>query len=145
MRLLCSFAQFLISEWLWSFTFAFYHPLINILIMITLLLCVAKQRVIPAVLCAVSSQLCAILLLAALVHLFLDMAFGISFEGYETMVMIHPLAACFLLGMIYATLQILFFYILTFFYRVPLQRFSFIVLVSNTISALIVFKFLPVL
>ena len=106
MRVLYSFAQFLISEWLWSFTFAFYHPLINILIMIVLLVWLAQQRIIPAVLCAVSSQLCAILLFAALVHLFLDMTLGISFEGYEAMSMIHPLAACFLLGMMYAVLQI---------------------------------------
>lgn len=145
MRVLYSFAQFLISEWLWSFTFAFYHPLINILIMIVLLVWLAQQRIIPAVLCAVSSQLCAILLFAALVHLFLDVTLGISFEGYGQMVMIHPLAACFLLGMMYTGLQILFFYILTFFYRLPLSQFSFIVLLSNTISALIVFKFLPVI
>lgn len=143
MRVLHSFAQFLISEWLWSFTFAFYHPLINILIMIVLLIWSALQRIIPAVLCAVGSQLCAILLFAGLVHLLLDMTLAISFEGYEEMIMIHPLAACFLLGMTYAALQILFFYMLTFFYRLPLRQFSFIVLLSNTISALIVFKFLP--
>ncbi len=143
MRLLYAFSQFLISEWLWSFTFAFYHPLINILIMIMLLFWSAQQRIIPAVLCAVSSQLCAILLLAALVHLFLDMTLGISFEGYEGMAMIHPLAACFLLGMMYAALQILFFYILTFFYQLPLRKLSFIAFLSNTLSALVVYKFLP--
>ncbi len=145
MKLFYSFAQFLISEWIWSFTFAFYHPLINILIMIMLLAWFAQQRIIPAVLCAVSSQLCAILLFAALVHLLLDITLGISFEGYEDMVMIHPLAACFLLGMIYAVLQIFFFYMLAFFYRLPLRQFSFMALLSNAISALIVFKFLPVL
>ncbi len=145
MKLLYSCAQFLISEWLWSFTSAFSHPLINILIMIMLLVWFAQQRIIPAVLCAVSSQVCAMLLFAAFVHLFLDMSLGISFEGYESMTMVHPLAACFLLGMLYAVLQILFFYLLTFVYDLPLRTFSLIVLVSNTISALIVFKFLPVL
>lgn len=145
MKLLYSFAQFLISEWIWSFTFAFYHPIINILITILLFVRSAKQRVVAAILYAVCSQAYASFLFALLVHVIFDMLLGISFDaGYEHARIIHPLAACFLLGLIYSIAQISFFAVMKRWYRFPAKQFYWIVCISNTITALIVFKFLPV-
>lgn len=143
MKLLVSFAQFLISEWIWSFTFAFYHPIITVLMMILLLVKYAKQRIIAAVFYALCSQVYASLLFTILIHIIFDMLFGITIDTHETRGMIHPLASCFLLGVIYSGLQISFFAIIRTWYRFPMERFAIVVCVSNTVAALIVFKFLP--
>jgi hypothetical protein len=144
MKLLVSFAQFLISEWIWSFTFAFYHPIITVLMMILLLVKYAKQRIISAVFYAICSQIYASLIFTILIHVFFDMLLGISFDGYELKNMIHPLASCFLLGIIYSGFQISFFAIIRTWYRFPIKRFALVTCISNTIAALLVFKFLPV-
>lgn len=145
MKLLISFAQFIISEWVWSFTFALYHPIIAVLIMILLLIKYAKQRIIPAVFYAICSQACASLLFTILVHIVLDMILGITFDLSDARSMIHPLAACFLLGAIYSGFQICFFAFVRAWYRFPFEKFSIVVWISNTVAALVVFKFLPIL
>lgn len=145
MKLLISFAQFLISEWIWSFTFALYHPIIAVLFMILLLIKYAKQKVIPSVFYAISSQAFASLVFTIVVHIIFDMFLGITFDASGAKSMIHPLAACFLLGVIYSGFQIAFFAAIRAWYRFPFERFSIAVCISNTVAALIVFKFLPVL
>lgn len=145
MKLIYSFVQFLISEWIWSFTFALYHPIITVLIMTLLLIKYAKQKIIPSVFYAICSQVYASLMFTLIIHVIFDMVLGITFDAYETNNMIHPLASCFLLGMIYSGLQISFFALIRAWYRFPFERFSIAVCISNTVAALIVFKFLPVL
>ena len=139
MQLLSAFAQFLISEWIWSFTGALHHSTLSILLTIMLLIYVAKERMVSAVFYAVCSQLWAVLLFAGIVHLFLDTVCKVSCD-VSAHAPIAPLAACFLLGMIYTALQISFFYILRYFWYVPLERYAQILFFSNTLSALIVCK-----
>ncbi len=144
MKLLVSFAQFLISEWIWSFTFALYHPIVAVLILILLLIKYAKQKIISSVFYAICSQACASLLFTFLVHVVLDLILGITVDASGVKNMIHPLAACFLLGVIYSGLQIAFFAFIRAWYRFPFEKFSIAVCISNTVAALIIFKFLPV-
>lgn len=145
MKLIYSFVQFLISEWIWSFTFALYHPIITVLVLTLLLIKYAKQKIIPSVFYAISSQLFASLAFTVLIHVVFDMVLGITFDVCESNNMIHPLASCFLLGMIYSSLQIFFFTLIRAWYRLPFEKFSIAICISNTVAALIVFKFLPVL
>ena len=145
MKLVYSFAQFLISEWLWSFTFAWYHPIINVVIMIPLCMYVARQRFVQSVLYAVSSQAFAVISFAACVHLLLDLLFGITPENYELHKMIHPFVASLLLGVIYAVLQLLYIYLLSRLWSINFMLFGYVIVISNIITACIIFKFLPII
>ncbi len=145
MKLVYSFGQFLITQWVWAVTFARAHPLINMLIMLSILLFYAKVKIVPALCYAFFSQLFAVVVFTIFVHGILDKVLGIGFAKHEMAFLIHPLAACFLLAMIYTALQALFFYILSYFYALPLQKYSSIAFVSNVITVFIVYKFLPVL
>ncbi len=145
MKLVYSFGQFLITQWVWAVTFARAHPLINMLVMLSILLFYAKVKIVPAVCYAFFSQLFAVVVFTVFVHGILDKVLGIGFAQHETAFLIHPLAACFLLAMIYTALQALFFYILCFFYTLPVQKYSSIAFASNIITVFIVYKFLPTL
>lgn len=145
MKLLYAFAQFLISEWLWAFTFGFYHPMINIVIMIPLFVYSARQRFVQAVLYAVGSQLCALVSFSLFVHLILDLMLGVQFESYDARMIMHPFISSFLLGSVYALLQLAYFYLLSFIYTIPIKLFARIVFISNIITALLIFRFLPIL
>lgn len=145
MKLVDSFGQFLISQWLWAVMFAPAHPLINMLVMLSLLLFYAKVPIIPSVFYAFFSQLFAVITFTLFVHGFLDKILGISFVQNEQIFLIHPLATSFLLAMIYAGLQALFFYILSFFYELPVQTYSAIACVGNIVAMFIIYKFIPAL
>ena len=142
MKLLYGFAQFLISEWIWLFTFAWQGIFINVLMLILLFVFFAKMRMIPAVLLSFFSQLFAVIAYTAFVHLILDRLLGIMLDPADQRVPLHPLTASFLLGAINTLWQTLFFYLVHLFYRLPVQRYSTIAFASNTITALLVYKFL---
>jgi hypothetical protein len=142
MKFVNSFGQFLITQWVWAVTFARAQPLINMLVMLLILLVVSKVRVIPAVLYAFFSQFFALVLFTLFVHGVLDKMLGITFVENEQPFLIHPLATTFLLAMIYTALQTLFFYILSYFYALPVQKYARIAFVSNVVSMFVVYRFM---
>lgn len=142
MKILSSFGLFLVSEWIWAVTFARAHIPLNMILMLVLLLTVGKAGLVPAVLYAFFSQIFALSFFTLLVHGLIDKVFGITFSVMQEAETIHPFAATFLLAMIYATLQWLFFYILSCFYSLPVKRYTCVAVLSNLITMCIVYKFL---
>jgi hypothetical protein len=142
MKLISSFGLFLIAEWIWAATFARSYIFLNIIIMTLLLMIIAKVKFIPAMLQAFFSQLCALLVFTVFVHGVLDGIFKLTFQHYAAET-IHPFAATFLLGVLYALLQSLFFYILSYRSHLPLRLYVLITMISNGLTTLVVYKFLP--
>lgn len=143
MKLFYSFAQFLISQWLWSFTFAWYHPIVNVAIAIPLLMYIARQRFVQSVLYAVSSQAFAIIFFTACVHFLLDMLLNVTFDYYESQKIIHPFVTSFLLGILYALLQMVYISILSYFWRIEVKLFALVFFISNSIAACVMYRFSP--
>lgn len=145
MKLISSFGLFLTSEWIWAVTFARAHLLLSMPVILITLLIIGKARLVPAVIYAFFSPLVALSSFTFLVHGIIDKIFGISFQASQQTFVVHPLAATFLLAMIYSFFQWLFFFVLSQCYALPVQRYTIAVLVGNLITMLIVYKFMPVL
>lgn len=143
MKILSSFGLFLTSEWIWAVTFARAHILLSMPIMLIMLLVVGKARLVPAVLYAFFSPIVAIATFTLLVHGVLDTLLGVSFATSQQADVLHPFTATFLLAMIYAFFQWLFFYILSRFYSLPVQRYTVAAILSNLVTMSIVYKFMP--
>lgn len=143
MKIISSFGLFLTSEWIWAVTFARAQILLSMPVMLITLLTVGKARPVPAVLYAFFSPIFAIGSFTFLVHVLLDRLLGITFALTQQTYVVHPLAATFLLAIIYSLFQWLFYYILSLFYRVPVNRFAFAALIANLITMSVVYKFMP--
>lgn len=143
MKIITSFGLFLTSEWIWAVTFARAQILLSMPIMLITLLTIGKARIIPAVLCAFFSPIFAIGAFTFLVHVILDQLLGITFATTQQTYVIHPLAATFLLAVIYTAFQWLFYYILSRFYSVPVQRYTLAAFIGNLITMSLVYKFMP--
>lgn len=142
MKIISSLGLFLTSEWIWAVTFARPHILLSMPIMLIVLL-VARTRLIPAVMYAFFSPLLALSAFTFLVHGIIDRFLGIHFQAAEQAFVVHPLTATFLLAIIYTLFQALFFYILSFFYTLPIQRYTVIALIANLITMTFVYKVMP--
>lgn len=131
-------AQLLISEWIWSLTWGFYHNFINILFMLFLLKLFLGIRIIPAVLLSCCSQLTAFLFFNLFVISILVLGFGIEYDvitGWSSIP--NQFYASFYLGLIYAVLQNLFFLLLNTYYKVHLSWVFIITLISNSLTVLL--------
>lgn len=138
-------AQLLLSQWIWSVTLGFSHPLINCIIMIPLLMYLARKKFLTSLMYALSSQGFAIMVFGIIAHFMLDYLGGVSFDQQGSFMTLHPLAASLILGITYALMQLLFFYGARFMWHVPFKTVAVIVALSNLMAALIVFRYVPVL
>ena len=143
MKIISSFGLFLTSEWIWAVTFARAQILLSMPVMLITLLTIGKARLIPAVLYAFFSPIFAVAAFTFLVHGIIDKVLGITFAATKQTYVVHPLAATFLLAVIYTLFQWLFFYILSRFYSVPVQRYTVAALIANLITMSLVYKFIP--
>lgn len=143
MKIISSFGLFLTSEWIWAVTFARAHILLSMPVMLITLLSIGKARLVPAVVYAFFSPVFAISAYTFLVHVILDKLLGITFVATQQTYIVHPFAATFLLAIIYTLFQWLFYYILSRFYIMPVQRYTFAALIGNLITMLVVYKFMP--
>lgn len=140
MKLICyTVAQFLISEWIWSFTAGFCQMFVNVLMLILFLWWFAHQRMISAVLYATSSQLFAFVMFTICIHALLDGLCGVSYD-YESVVVMNPCIVSLALGMVYTLFQALFFYICSYTCSFPLRTYIYTAFFSNLISSLLVMK-----
>ena len=143
MKILTSFGLFLTSEWIWAVTFARPYIFLSMPILLIMLFFVGKARLVPAVLYAFFLPIVTIAAFTLLVHGVLDAVLGIHFATSQQTYVIHPLAATFLLAMIYGFFQWLFFYILSRFYSLPVDRYTLAAILSNLVTLALVYKFMP--
>lgn len=136
-------ANFLLSEWLWNVTWGWYHIPVNIFMMLFLLKFFGRMRIMPAVLMAVFSQLFSFLVLSAVVVVVPVYLLSLQFIPYDCYVQqpMHTLAICLSLGALYFVLHTLFFILVNLFYSLNLRLLTLIALVSNGLSALLVYRF----
>jgi len=138
-------SQLLISEWIWGLTWGFYHNFINILFMLFLFKLFLGIRIVPAVLLSFCSQLMAFLLFNLFVGGILVFCFGIEYDTLKGWLYIpNQFYASFFLGLIYAFLQSLFFWIFSRYYTLHLSWVFVITLISNSLTVLLVNLLLPV-
>lgn len=136
-------SQFFISEWLWSVTWGVYHNFFAILLLLFLLKLFLRISFVSAVLLSVFAQLFSFLFYTLFVVGFLMFILGIEYDMMASSILLPgPLHACLLLGLIYAVLQIFFFYIVRFYYTLPLLRVSVLVVISNALAALLTYLLL---
>ena len=139
-------AYFFLDTWLWGMTWGLYHIPVNIIVMLLLLKFVGKIKFMPSILMAVFSKLFASILYATLI-LFLVYVIKLPVvqpTSFDAAVHINVLLASISLGIMYSAFQSLFFIVLNKFYPVDTRFTTMIVLVSNTITALIIYKFLEI-
>jgi len=139
-------AYFFLDTWIWGMTWGMYHIPVNIIVMPLLLKFVGKIKFMPSILMAVFSTLFASILYAVLI-LFLVYVIKLPViqpASFDAAVHINVLLASISLGIMYSVFQSLFFIMLNKFYPVDTRFTTMIVLVSNTITALIIYKFLEI-
>lgn len=136
-------SHFLLSEWLWSVTWGWYHLPVNVFVMIFLLKFFGYMRIMPAVLIAFFSQIFSFLVLTLIVFLVPIYLLGLEFVTYDCYVVqtMNPLAISLYLGAIYFAFHILFFVLVNLFYSLNIRLLTLIALVGNGVTALLVYRF----
>lgn len=137
-------SQLLISEWIWGIAWVFYHNFINILFMIFLLKLFLGIRMVSAVLLSCCAQLTTFLFFNVFVIGVFVLGFGFEYDVLKEWVYIpDKFYATFFLGLIYALLQSFFFLLINKYYKLHLSWVFVIVLISNSLTALLINLFLP--
>jgi len=134
---------FFLNTWLWSMTWGFYHIPINIFVMLLLLKFVGKFSIIPSILMSFFSKVFSSALFTLIV-VFLVFVIHLQLQVDMSNQSINVLLACICLGTVYAVFQMLFFVILNRFYTLNMRIVMLISVVSNVLSALLVYKFLDI-
>lgn len=134
---------FLLNHWLWGMMWGIYHIPVNILLMMLLLKVIARFKIVPSILLAFFSKVFSVIAYAltilVLVYVVkLEFVFPKEIQSYKP---INPLLASVYLGIIYAFFQTVFFWIVSRFYSINVGFMAMIALVSNFISAILVYKF----
>jgi hypothetical protein len=137
-------SQLLISEWIWGLTWVFYHNFINVLIVLLLLKLFLGIRMVSAVWLSCCAQLITFLFFNIFVIGVLVLGFEFEYDAFQGWVYIpDKFYATFFLGLIYAFLQSLFFLLVNRYYKLHLSWVFVIVLISNSLTALLINLFLP--
>ena len=137
--------NFFLDAWIWSMTWGIYHMPINMLVMILCFIFVARLRIIPSIWLTVFSKLFSIVLYALVVLCIVYFVkLQIVFPETVHYQNINTLAACISLAVIYSFFQVLFFLIVNRFYALNIGFIAMITVVSNFISALLVYKFIDI-
>ncbi len=135
-------ASFILDEWLYSISWGAYHIPINIFIMLFLFKCVMGLRMIPAVFLSLFSNITAMVVFALFA---MSVAHFIDIVSYAhtPQELYNPFAIAIGLGIIYATLQSLLFFIISRKYTFKLRQAIIVAFLSNMVTALCVYS-LPV-
>ncbi|MFI5332702.1 MAG: hypothetical protein ACHQVS_01225 [Candidatus Babeliales bacterium] len=140
-----TFCDFLITEWLWSVTWGFYHILFLLLFMVMLLKRVGRMSWIPTLVNAVGSIIFAWFIYGFIIAwLVPDTQIDYTIAQERIQVPSSWWASMYL-GFIYAVLQILFFMLLSLVYTSNRARLIVIVAVSNFLAAVIAYLLAPTL
>jgi H+/Cl- antiporter ClcA len=135
MSFIADLNQWLLAEWIWSMTWGLYHIPITIISMLVMMRIYLKLSIKSAMVLALGSSLFAVMVYTVYVSGFL-----IYFLGLTTDWVAEPLPAALYLGIIYGFLQSVFFWFLMLWRPINLRSYIFVVVLSNIVAALIVYK-----
>ena len=137
MHILQSITTFIVDEWLYSVSWGSYHIPIAIFIMLFFFKVVLRIRMIPAVFLTLIANISAMALFSvsamAVAHI---STYDYAHTPQELR---HPLYIAIGLGLIYATLQTVLFFILSHRYRFKLPHTVVVSFLSNIFAALCVY------
>ena len=145
MNVFVSLGEFFLFSWLWGITWGIYHIPINIFVMFLLLKRYAKIAFARATLASFFANLFSQVVYTCFVIGVLIYLVGMQYTPKEGLSVIYPAWASFSLGFIYAGLQALFFWFLSFHFKLNVHKLFFLSLISNSITALLIYLFLPVM
>lgn len=135
--------ELLVSEWLWSVTFGFYHLPINIFIMIFFFKFFMGMRIIPAVLLSFFSNIFSWIILSLFVLGVPVYLFKIGFDTSTTQTLSSIMAVSLVLGGLYALVQSLMFVVLDKRMNFDIHRAIAVALMSNGLTALMSYALVP--
>ncbi len=138
--------DFLLNEWIWSLTYGFYQVPLNTIIMFVIIKWVAELSFVRAITISALANILSFFFF----HFFFVSIF-VLFLGFEyvpsTMIdqpIPNVLHTTLWLGVIYASLQIIFFGLVSWRYKIHFGQLAWIAIISNALSCLIAYLFLPV-
>jgi hypothetical protein len=143
MKIVTSFALFLVSEWIWGATLARAQIFLSMPLLLLMLFIIARARPVPALLIAFFAPLFSLTVFTLLVHIVIDRLFGITFPAVDQANTVSPFYACFLLALIHLFFQWLFFLLIDRIWSIPVKRYTLAALAANCLAMLPVYKFLP--
>ena len=139
---LANVSNFLISEWLWSVTWNWYHlPFCIVFMYIGFKWFLGYNSTLSALISLGSNAYAGVMLTALVVGVF-AYVFNIRYEPknmYAINAVAQPFQACLYLGIIYTMLQIIFLSIVRIFYSFKLFRSLLIMFVSNIVASFVAY------
>lgn len=143
MYIATNLGHFFLSEWIWSITWGMYHIPCNMILMLFFFKFFLRIGMVPTVLMVVSSHLVAFFLYSLFVVGGLIYGVGLQYGPEVGSSMVPtPLFACLFLGIIYAALQGLCFVVINRFYHFHVSWALVLAVVSNLLTALVVYLLL---
>ena len=134
------FAKSIMSTWLWSINWGWYHVPINTLMLLLLLFFVARLSIIRSVFCSLLFTLGAFTLLTILALTLGVWWYDFSYEPESWGPVLTSVQATFYLGFLYTVLQAV---IYLFVRKLTNTRVPILLLISNMITAALVYQMLP--
>lgn len=137
-------SDFFLSEWLWSVTWGMYHIPVNIVIMFTLTKLTVHYSTRSTLLLSVAANLFGLIAFTVLVGGIIIFIIGLNYLPSESAYSgeYNKFYSCFFLGVMYALLQALFFFLIGKRYKISVLHMMIIALLSNIIAAQFVYLLL---
>ncbi len=142
--MLSFFADFFLSEWLWSVTWGMYHIPINIFIMFLLTKLTVHYGSRSTLALTVSANIFGLVAFTVLVGSIIIFVVGLNYLPSESAYSgeYSSFVASLFLGIFYALLQSFFFYLINKRYRIQLLHMIAIAMLSNIMTAQVVYLLL---
>lgn len=141
-----SIAEFFLSEWLWSMTLGVYQAPLATLFMVILVKMFNRIGWLSTIALSIASNFLAVMIFALLV--IGVVIYGMSYTYSDVQLNSYHGAISFMvpfmLGMIYAALQIPFFMLMRRWYKFSLMRIYFVAIFAHTLAAALVYSLLPI-
>ncbi len=139
-------SDFLLAQWLWGMTWGFYHIPFTIIIMTFLIKKSLKWTVLQSTTFSLMINLASLAAytfgVIGIINYTQGPAHDLHCQGFG---MVSAFKASIFLGLTYTVLDVIFFYLLSFFFKFGLRAMVSIALLSNGLSALIVYLMQPLL
>ncbi len=137
-------ARFFVDELLWMLSWGWYQLIFGIIFMWSLHMMIRRMKTVSALVLTISSYAFSMFVYVMCVAGIFINYFQWEFIAERTPQVYNPLYASFFLGLIYSFLQLLFYFLLSFWRNTPVVRLFIISLLSNIAAALIASCFIKV-
>lgn len=134
------FAKSVMSAWLWSINWGWYHVPINTIILLLLLVFVARLSIIRSVFCSLLFTLGAFALLTLLALTLGVWWYDFSYTPETWGSVLDSFQITFYLGFLYSVLQVFIYF---FVRKLTNSRVPILLFVSNLLTAVLVYQMLP--